>query len=357
MKTALLPLAFFSLFIFSCGEGDHSPNRNVSGVNVKLDSSSKTNRFVPYKNNVFQTQNGKDRSTMYTDQTEISNKPSDQQQNIINSGIADENNFKAYFTTSAARVNKLDSTHRFIRTADIKFRAKDVANATYDVEDITTHFGGYVADTKLQSEMTSNTIIPVSADSSLQTIHYVVSNQVTLRVPYRKLDSLLRSLVPLVDYLDYRNVNTNDITLDLLANDLAQKRISNYNARLASDIDNKGSKLPDVQSAEDALLQQQENSDNSLVENLRMQDRIDYSTVTLNIYQPETVRQDLIKREKTVDAYEPSFGNRIGESFGGGWKGLQVFITAIVILWPVWIFGAAFFFGLKYLLNRKRSAK
>lgn len=264
--------------------------------------------------------------------------------------------FQNVFSSSASRMNSLDSTHRFIRTGDIKFRVNNVAAATYRIEDITARFGGYVADTKLTSELQSRYEVPVSTDSSLETMRYVVTNTILIRVPARNLDTAIKSLVPLIDYLDYRNINTNDITLSVLSNQLAQRRNANYNSRLSHDIDSKGTKLPDVQSAEESILRQQESSDNAMIENLRLDDQVRYSTVTIQIYQRESIRQELIKREKTIDAYEPGFGTKLSEGLSSGWKGLRFVITLFVTVWPLWIFGAGIWIFIRWLIKKNEKA-
>jgi len=40
-------------------------------------------------------------------------------------------------SSSAAVENKKDSTHKFIRTAELKFKVKSVIKSTYNIEDIT----------------------------------------------------------------------------------------------------------------------------------------------------------------------------------------------------------------------------
>jgi hypothetical protein len=246
-------------------------------------------------------------------------------------------NLKTIISSSAARATRLDSTHRFIRTADVKFRVKNVADATYRLEDITARFKGYVADTRLTSDMQSLTQTPVSKDSSLETMKYVVTNTLTLRIPSENLDTTMKSLVPLIDYLDYRNINMHDITLEVLSNNLAQNRLGKYNARMANDIDTKGKHLDDVQNAEQSILNSQESSDNALIENLRQDDQVRYATITILIYQRETIRQELILREKTVDAYEPGLGSKLCDSLSTGWHGLQTVIMIFVLLWPLWL--------------------
>jgi hypothetical protein len=82
---------------------------------------------------------------------------------------------------------------------------------------------------------------------------------------------------------------------------------------------------------------------------------VKYSTITLNIYQPETIRQELIAREKNIDVYEPGLGSKLGESLSSGWHGLQIIILGIVTLWPLWLIGAGIFFLVRRII--KKSGK
>lgn len=55
-------------------------------------------------------------------------------------------------TTSSAAVEKnKDSTRKFIRTAEMKFKVKSVINSTYDIENICNDQGGFVTYTNLAS--------------------------------------------------------------------------------------------------------------------------------------------------------------------------------------------------------------
>ncbi|MEO5642857.1 MAG: DUF4349 domain-containing protein [Bacteroidia bacterium] len=347
LRIILPAILFAGIFIYSCANGERSGYGNAE---AKMDSSASV-AFAPpdaqkesskgYLRDEKTAAPGTQTETFFKDQTEILNN--------------EYNEFVYMMRSTAARPTKLDSTHRFIRTADIRFRVKNVAYVSYNIEELATKFGGYVADTKLVSQLQSNFEKPVSADSALQTMRYVVTNAIVLRVPVENLDTTLKSLVKYIDYLDYRNVNTNDITLELLANKLAAARIAKFNQRLAFSVDNKSSKLTDVQGAEESMLNQQANSDNALIENLRKNDLVKYSTITLNIYQPVTIRQELISREKNIDEYEPGLGTKLIESLSSGWHGLQVIIIGIVTLWPLWLFGAATWILILRILKRTKK--
>ncbi len=108
---------------------------------------------------------------------------------------------KDFISSSAAIENKKDTAHKFIRTADLKFKVKSVIKSTYNIEEITSRQGGFVTYTNLTSSIDKITPTAVSADSSLETTQYTVTNSITLRVPNIKLDTTLKEISKNIDYL------------------------------------------------------------------------------------------------------------------------------------------------------------
>jgi len=121
-----------------------------------------------------------------------------------------------FISSSAAVEKNQDTTRKFIRTADLKFKVKNVIKSTYDIENITNRQGGFVTYTNLTSDIDRVFITTVSADSSLESTYYTVTNTVTLRVPNTKLDTTLREIARNIDYLDYRVIKAEDVALQVL---------------------------------------------------------------------------------------------------------------------------------------------
>ncbi|OYX82606.1 MAG: hypothetical protein B7Y83_14200, partial [Flavobacteriales bacterium 32-34-25] len=68
--------------------------------------------------------------------------------------------------SSSAAVEKKDSTRKFVRTADLKFKVKSVPQTTYAIENITNKFGGFVTFTNLQSNIIDQYETKISQDST-----------------------------------------------------------------------------------------------------------------------------------------------------------------------------------------------
>jgi hypothetical protein len=171
-------------------------------------------------------------------------------------------------SSNAAVAGKADSTHTFIRTADIKFKVKDVKQSTFVIEDLVSRHGGYVTYTNLSGTISYQYKTQVSSDSTEERTHYNVDNSITIRVPNRHLDSVLKGMAPLMDFLDYRTIKADDIKYTLLSNQLAEKRYKDHKQRFTKTIDTKGKKLKETVNAEDELLIKDGLADNTKIETM-----------------------------------------------------------------------------------------
>lgn len=258
--------------------------------------------------------------------------------------MAQDSTSNAFISSSAAVENGKDTTRRFIRSADLKFKVKSVIKSTYDIEDITNRQGGFVTFTNLTSNIDNATTTAVSADSSLETTYYTVTNSITLRVPNTKLDTTIKEISNNIDYLDFRIIKAEDVALQILSNNLTQKRSAKNEERLTNAIDNRGKKLNETTVAEEILLSKQEQSDNAKISNLSLTDQIKFSTINLSIYQRQTIKRELISNDKNIDAYEPGFGTKILDALVYGWDILETFIVFLTKLWGLFLFAIFVYF-------------
>lgn len=254
--------------------------------------------------------------------------------------------------SSSAAVENKNSNRKFVRTADVKFKVKNVAKSTYAIEDTTTKFGGFVTYTNLQSNIHSEDRTKVSQDSTLVTTKYKVDNNITIRVPNTKMDTVIKTIAKQIHFLDYRIIKADDVSLQMLSNELAQKRSNSSEKRLENAIDSKGKKLNQVVKAEETLDAKKEQNDASKLQNLSLQDQVNFSTLTLNIYQDESIKQEMVANEKSINAYRPNIGLQIWDSVKTGWFMLENIISFIVVLWPFALIGFLGLLGYKKFLKK-----
>lgn len=160
-----------------------------------------------------------------------------------------------------------------------------------------------------------------------------------------------------IDYLDFRTIRAQDISISYLSNELKQKRIAEHNKKVTSTIDKQGKKIKQTLNAENDLLYKKEQEDLAHIANLTLDDQVEYSTVELYIYQRQGIKREIIKNYKNIDAYQPSFFQQLAEGITNGWNGLKSLIIGLSNIWPLLlslIFGFIFIKNYKHIFKSKK---
>jgi Domain of unknown function (DUF4349) len=259
--------------------------------------------------------------------------------------VADSTSAKSAISSSAA-VEPKNTDKKFIRTADIKFKVKNVPKSTYAIENATNKFGGFVTYTNLQSTISDKENTKVSQDSTLETTKYTVENNITIRVPNVRLDTVIKTIAKQIDFLDFRVIKADDVSLQILSNQMAQNRNTNSGNRLEKAIDEKGKKIKDITEAESNLADKKEQNDTAKLENLSLKDQVNFSTLTLQLYQRETIKEEMIPNVKT---HRENIGSKIIDSLKTGWYMLEEIIAFLLQLWSLILIAiVGIFFYKKY---------
>lgn len=249
----------------------------------------------------------------------------------------------------ASKVTHIDSLRKFIRTADIKFKVKNVERSTYRIEDVITASNGFVINTSLHSRINYSNEFRIKEDTVLKRTYFTVENYITFRVPNTLLDTTLKQIVDQIDYLDYRVIKAEDVSFKALKNKLSERRFNKHEQRLTKAINT--NKTKDIVAAEDNLFSKQEQADENAIANLELNDQIEYSTVQLLIYQDEQMKQEKVYSENKQPSYKPSFGKELVESVKFGWELIEFIFLMIVKIWPVILI----VLGLLYFIKRLGS--
>ena len=253
------------------------------------------------------------------------------------SDIATEESDSKSVISSNAAVEPKKTNRKFIRTADFQYKVKDVAQTTYNIENTTSKIGGFVTFTELKSTVNDKSETRVSQDSILETTKFTVENNITIRVPNTKLDTLLTSFRKEIAFLNFRIIKADDVSLQLLSNKMEQKRSSTTEKRVEKAIDSKGKKLNQIIDAEDNLASKKEANDTKTLENLAMNDQVNFSTVTIKLYQREEIKNELYASEKNINKYRPHLGLQIWDSLKTGWFMLEGIIAFVTQLWALFL--------------------
>jgi uncharacterized protein YdcH (DUF465 family) len=286
---------------------------SCSNENYKADTSS------PYESKV---------SGAYEETSEAEM----EETNVLgNETLSSENHQRSISSVAASIEN--DKKMRFIRKAQLKYKTKSVRNTTYYLEQAVIGLGGIVTNTNLYSEIGSIKKIAVNKDSSLKITTYQMNNNMTIRIPNNKLDSLLKLISTSVLFLDERIITANEISLKELKNNMERIRLAEHHNKLGKVIKNKSDKINKVVDAHESLLHKKRLEDEAILRNLELDYEVEYSTVQITMYQASSVDKDLIENELNIDEFQPSFFAQLLESLYSGWNALLYLIIQLANLW------------------------
>lgn len=243
-------------------------------------------------------------------------------------------------------------SHNFVRTADVKFKVKNVIQSTTQIERMVRASGGFITKSQVHSDKDYTNNVRFKKDSLVEQTFFTSKGQLTLRVPAKQLDSVLTEITALALFVDHRHLGADDVKLKLYSNMLAENRYSDYKERVTKKTDKTNAKLNQVTNAEETALQKQGMADNTRMESYELVDKVNYSTITLELYQDQQVMTHVTPRPYSIETYKPSFAEKLGLSLQNGFELLKELILFFANIWSVVLILGALFFGLKKLYDR-----
>lgn len=217
-----------------------------------------------------------------------------------------------------------DSDRKFIRTAQARFAVKDVYQSALAIEDAVAANGGFVTQNNISADIEKNEHYAKGDGNIIDISEYRVTGTLTVRVPSHKTQEFLRAIANQIEFLDMRHFEARDAQFDILR----QKVIT---ATANSSAERGDSRVTEKEFA----------------------DQVAFATISLTLYQPNTVRKsEYADLNAAVLENRPSFFKRLGQSVATGWYGVLDVVLLLTHVWPLW---AAI--GLLWLGRRQLKTK
>ena len=283
-----------------------------------------------------------------------SEEPKDASKKSEQPDVSKQNNQQAWDSAFIKR----NSGRKLIKTANLVFSVASVERATVNIENLAQVYGGFILSSGIKEYAADIITQRVNKDSVLEVGIKSIENNITLRVPEFLLDSVLFQFSKLWIDLDERTITAQDVTIDFLANELRARMYQKTATNINKAAQNNQKDLGDVVNAETQAAAYLESTIQKKIDNLTLQDKIDYATITLRIYQDNA----LYKKRKVshdMQQYEPGFGYEFVESLKFGWKiivGLVLFLTkAWSVLLIMFILFLVIYYPITYSIKRKKK--
>lgn len=216
------------------------------------------------------------------------------------------------------------SDRKFIRSSAITFRVENVKGTMQAINEIVQKAGGFVIYSKLNSQINQRAVSELSSDSSVESIQYTVQNDMRIRVPTIRFDSVLAQIIPLAYFIDDQVLQLDDVSFQVLSNHMTIRRaVAPKKQKGAAELN----------------AYQQEEADRARIDNLSLNDRIRYSDVSLHFSQRPLVQQTFIANEERAMQYQPGFGRKILQAFSEGWHLIEWLLLTLIQAWSLLLAG------------------
>lgn len=238
---------------------------------------------------------------------------------------------------------------KIIKTADMRFRVKDVQQTKEQLTATIKAQGGTVAEFAINSSIQETDKVKYTTDSLKEITSYRKEGFLVAKVPSEKLDEFTNMVAKMAVFVDNQAMKMDDQSIAYLANKL---KVQNR-AEALKTIDQTAKRK--ANNVETSLYIKDDYVDKK-IENMNIDNRVKFSTITLNFYQDNTVKTLIVGNDNLYD-YRPGFFQRLGLNLIDGWVYFKEFILAISHLWMLMLFGLAVFFGIRYYLRSKNNKK
>ncbi|HMI04030.1 MAG TPA: DUF4349 domain-containing protein [Pedobacter sp.] len=249
-----------------------------------------------------------------------------------------------------ANLESTDTTYteKIIKTADMRFRVKDVQQTKEKLSNAIKAEGGTVAEFSIQSNVQKNEKVRYSADSLLELTAYRTDGFITAKVPSDKLDEFTNKIAKMAVFVDQQSMKLDDQSIAYLANQLKNRNRVEAVEQLNKHASKKSNNV------ETSLVLKDDYVDKK-IENLIIDNKVKYSNITLNFYQDNTVKRVVVENDNLSD-YRPGFFKRLWLNIDAGWTIFKEFLLILTNLWVLFVLGIAGYLVFKYYRKKRLSA-
>lgn len=239
-------------------------------------------------------------------------------------------NFEAIEKTDDTSNKKLKDEFKnlkIIKSANVKYKVKDVKKATAKIKLISQNYSSYISDLRFENNL------------------YKKENRFTLKVPSKDFDVIMDSIATVAEFIEHENITTKDVTSEFIDVEARLKTKLEVKERYESILRTKAKNVEDLLSVEEKLQHIQAGIEASQGQLKYLSNKIAFSTIQIDLYETVAYKEE-------PNQYEKSFLSELKEGFASGWDILKVFFIGLVYIWPFIIIGIVVFIFIKKRIKK-----
>lgn len=217
---------------------------------------------------------------------------------------------------------------KLIKTGEVRYQVENVMKSTKEIQKTIQQMGGYISNLQFRNN------------------RYSLENKFTVKIPRAHFDRVLDTINNSVLFIDYENINTQDVTEEYMDLETRLKTKQEVKARYESVLRKQAKTVKDILETEEKLGKIQEEIEAAQGRLKYLQNRVSYSMIVIELYEKVDYKEEPV-------SYEKSFWIQSKEGFVQGWELISLIVVGIINIWPV----VLIFSGVVFWFRRKRKKK
>jgi hypothetical protein len=257
------------------------------------------------------------------------------------------NNSNDSATLSKAADTIASIVPKLVKTADMRFKVKNVQQVSEQIITLTNVFHGIIIHHQIGSSEQRSMDIRKSDDSVLRVTAFNTTADITVKIPSDKLEDFMNQIAHMSIYLNSRRMDISDKSLDYLSGRL---KLQNRSELISQQ---KRGKII-IKNPANVLLLKDDMVDQQ-IGNRQIDDEVKNSIVTLGFYQSNTIYKQTIPNDDP-SAYNLSFSKRLLGAIENGWLIFKELLLGMANLWMLIIAGLGAWVMIRYYKSKKQAA-
>lgn len=201
---------------------------------------------------------------------------------------------------------------KIIKTANARYKVKDVKVATSKIKNIAQKYNAYISDLRFQNDL------------------YRKENRFTIKVPQKFFDNVMDSVNSVVEFIDYENYTTKDVTEEYMDLETRLKTKLEVKERYENILRKNAKTVEDILKTEDKLRIIQEEIEAAQGRLKYLTNKVSYSTIQIDLY-------ETVDYKEQPESYTKTFWDKTKSGFSNGWSFIESFIILLINIWPLLI--------------------
>ena len=236
---------------------------------------------------------------------------------------------------------------KLVKTAGLHCKVHDVEKSTRAVSAIAQQFGGMVFNLSMEYEETGRNELPLSADSLMIVTVATPQANMTIRMPSQNLEAFMYGVADIGYFTRSSTLNIDNRSLQYLENNLKQQSRTAVITGSSLRRDKSFTHTRAIQVKDDVIDKQ--------LANKSIDAQVNYSTVSLTLYQNQVIRKEVVANYAVAD-YQLPFSQRLGNDISNGWQMFQSFLLVLAHLWMFVFITAGGYFYYRFLQHKRKLA-